>query len=376
MGIKLVIFGFLTLLLSAFIDNIRGPLLVPMLQTLGLTLSGGGLFLGVSHIGAALASLLLLRLQKTATDRGILLGAFAVTVLVGGVALLTSGPLTLVLLALLTGFVITSLGTMCNILVILGSPKQLLGKILSGLHGMYGVGSYLGTITVGQLLSLSMPWYMAYAVASLCGFGMLILIATQFPGQSTSGTAPAQRFGNPRWAHLLVVATFAFYVGSEVSMIMWMPAFLTQSKGLSPAEGAQYASYFFLVLTATRLGCAFFVRPGFEKHLAIACLMASFGFFWYAFFFDYRFIALTGLLGPFYPLFFSMVSQTFRVSWRIMTTLIMLGVNGFVGITNYSIGQLSDVYGVALAYRSGPILLVGTAILLATYFISEKRLAE
>lgn len=371
-----MIFGFLTLLLSAFFDNIRGPLLVPMLQTLGLTLSGGGLFLGVSHIGAALASLLLLRLQKTATDRRILLGAFSMTVFVGGVASVTRGPLTLVLLALLTGFVITSLGTMCNILVILGSPKQLLGKILSGLHGMYGVGSYLGTITVGQLLSLTLPWYMAYVVASICGLGMLVLIAVQFPGQTTHGIRPAQSLGKPRWSHLLVVVTFAFYVGAEVSMIMWMPAFLTQGKGLSPAEGAQYASYFFLVLTATRFGCAFFVKPSFEKPLAVACLMVSFGFFWYAFYYDYRFIALAGLLGPFYPLFFSMVSKTFSVSWRMMTTLIMLGVNGFVGITNYSIGQLSDAYGVAIAYRSGPILLAGTAILLATYFVSEKHLAE
>jgi fucose permease len=371
-----VAFGFLTLLLCSFFDNIRGPLLVPIVTNLRLTLSDAGLFLALGHLGAAGASLSLLRLQKALNDRTILLLAFGVACLTGGCASLVGNRVEFYALALLTGLVITSMGIMCNVLVIRGSPPRLLGRLLSGLHGMYGLGSFLGTTAVGYLLSINMNWTSAFTIGGVASGLMFASVAVFFPNEPFKKDRSANHIGKFRPAHLIVVATFAVYVGAEISMSMWMPTYLTKVKGVGESDAAKFASMYFLVMTGTRLLCAFWVKPKFEKPLAVACLIVAFFCFWIAYFVDYRWIVLTGLLGPFYPILFSMVSKTFSKSWRLLTTLIMLGVNGFVGLTNFTLGITSDRFGVEVSYLSGPIMLVCALGLVGVYIANEAKFSE
>lgn len=345
---------------------------MPMVKDLGLDLVDVGVFLGLGHLGAILASMSMIRFQMLFQDRTILLGSFLLGVMVGLWAYCVSGRSEFWILAFGSGFVITSMGIICNILVVSGSTKKNLGKILSGLHGMYGVGSFLGTFLVSDFLSRALPWWTAFLLAGALSLFMVVTTFTFFPNESRHTHERDRNAGRFRPAHLVVIAAFAVYVGAEISVSMWMSPFLIGFKGLDPDQAAYYASLYFLVMSGSRILCAFISSPRTESILAIGCLLISVAVFFYAYFVDFRFFPLTGLLGPFYPLLYSMMSRTFSFSWRILASLVNLGTHVFLGIINLSLGDIGKRFGVEIAYLSGPILTI-LAIVLLGFFLYKRR---
>jgi len=349
---------------------------MPMVEALSLDLGDVGIFLGLGHLGAIFASVLLIRLQSVFSDRLILLGSFLLGVTVGFSALFVQHRIGFWLLAVGSGFVITAMGIMCNILVVSGSSRKTLGKTLSGLHGMYGLGSFLGTFLIGQMLSKSYFWSTGFAVAGGVSTVMLMMTVLFFREDQKHLHSQNRDPGTFRWAHLLVIMAFAVYVGAEISVSMWMSPFLTEVKGLPSDTAAYYASLYFLVMSGSRIICALVSSPRIESGLAMACLGVSLIFFFYAYFVDYRFFPLTGLLGPFYPLLYSMMSRTFHRSWRLLASLVNLGSQVFLGIMNLSLGDIGKRFGVEKAYFSGPLLTVVAMLLLGVFVFRRSSFDE
>src|SRR5690606_29575074 len=84
------------------------------------------------------------------TERTVTIATCLVGVLSGVAAIFVKDLASLMVLAILLGSATSSMGAMCNVLVLEGTPVPLQGRTLSGLHMMYGIGSIFAASAVAE----------------------------------------------------------------------------------------------------------------------------------------------------------------------------------------------------------------------------------
>ena len=147
-------------------------------------------------------------------------------------------------------------------------------RVLTWLHGFYGVGATAGPALMTGLLSSERPWQLGYA---LVGAGQLALAAcfllTRRRWAADSNTTIAMH-GDDGSAGLratlrlpsvwLGIAVFALYAGFEVTVGQWSYTLFTVGRGIDPAVAGGWISLYWFGLTAGRFVAGFIadsVRP-------------------------------------------------------------------------------------------------------------------
>jgi fucose permease len=369
-----VIGGFACLLGGAFYDNIRGPLLPPMAEALGIEFTEVGSFLAIGYASATLTTLLLIGAlnrwaEGTVTTVLALIGTF-----VGFLSQMVTDRSSMYILAVFVGCAVSTLGTISNVLVVKGAPGGREGRLLSALHGMYGVGSALATMTVGHLISRGKPWSTPYFFAAPFFIG-LSLYSVALLRSRKKAEVVRKETGKITPLQVFVVFLFSTYVAGEVMTATWMTTYLVRVQNMSVSEATPFLSVYFLIMTGMRLGCAFFLKPHMEKLILRWALLVPVGFFLLGYKGALWAFPLAGLYGPFFPVFLSRVTRFFNASARTLTILIMVGMNAMLGVCSLGLGRLADVLGMRQAYLLAPILLFSGFCLLNIYLWLEGKQA-
>ena len=363
--------GFAALLASAHYDIIRSPLLPKVLRELHLEFGDGGWFYAASNAAATVATGLMIGALNRWTERAITL-VIAVICLAGAAwATAVTDFAGLIVLALTTGGAVSGLGALANVLVIEGTPAHRQGRMLAGLHSVYGLGSMSAASIVGLAMTRGVAWSSLYLVGTPL-LALLVAIAVWAMGgrhlRRNARVEPVALTG----LQILAVVLFAVYVVGEVTASMWLPSYLVAVTHISEAAGAVALTRYFGVLTATRILCFLFITPAREKPVLLAALAIPIAAFAIGYGGHPAAFPAMGVFGAFFPVYLARISRRFQAQWRSVTVWAMTAVNVFVGLAELGLGQLADRAGLKIAFLIPPSILCLTLVLLIIYFKKEE----
>lgn len=363
--------GYACLLLCAYYDNIRGPLLPKVADELGLSFSQTGWFMATGYAAATFTSYGLIGTLNAWSERRVILAVSAMAIACGILAPFVTGFPTLLGLGALVGGTITVFGTMSNVFVIEGAPPKIQGKLLSGLHAMFGFGSMGASSAAGFAFKHQWHWSLLFAGAIPLYLTFAIVAGTRIP-ERPKGRERTRQTGELTGLQKLCVGLFAIYVAGEVTTAIWLPTYLVEACGVAVENAPAYLTGYFLALTAARLLCFAFITPRSEKIVLVLSLavplaahaLGRAGMLW-AF-------ALMGLYGPFFPVLLARISRTFPDKWRAVTIWSIVAMNVLIGIGNVGLGSLADWLGISGAFYLPPACIAIGLALLVYYFHAES----
>ena len=149
------------------------------------------------------------------------------------------------------------------------------GFAINFLHVFWGVGSFIGPSIVAVLLGIYGLWRSSFLLVSIATLAAVFLSLTPRPNVSRTREKLAKdlhRSISARYGEFLGLMLAAFMIwGVEISILNWLPLFLTSERGFPVVLSALALALFQLLLAAgrlfwgaasTRLGLATTIRVG------------------------------------------------------------------------------------------------------------------
>lgn len=368
--------GFGSLLVAAHFDSIRGPLLPPVARELHLEFGDSGWFLAACHAAATVATGLMILALNRWPERLVTVATGLVGCLCVVAATQVRGFPSLMLLAVLVGATISTMGAMSNVLVLEGSPPRLQGRVLAGLHAMYGFGSMAASWVVGVALRSGFHWSWIYlfGVPGLVGLALFAFLRMR-KGEGVE--VVAMQSPALSGVQILIVLLIAVYVAGEANTSIWLPSYLVHVEHFGEAQAATAVTGYFGVLTATRVACFFLITPSREKPVLLAALVLPLAAFAVGYLLSWpRAFLLMGVFGAFFPVFLARVSRAFPAQWRAVTVWAMTVMQVTIGLGELCLGQIADAVGMRHAFLLPPALLAVALLLLTIYFKNEADEVE
>ncbi len=374
---KLVIFGFTLLFFSSYLDNVRGPLLPILTKVLGLGYQESSVLLIAGSLGGLLFTLLLIPYLNHVKLRTAVFSVFVFGAIALGSSRFVASLPTLALFAFLLGATISVFGSMANILVVKGTKPESRASVFCLLHMMYGLGSLMGPTVTALLLQENAMW----GRPLLCGIPVIILGFFTTPWILKKEQGEQEEV--PQSAALtvfevFVLVMFGLYVAGEVMISMWLSTYLMERWHFTVQGAAPYVAGFFVVMSATRAITFFGIakNPSREREnfLLVSCLVLAVIFFVLGLQGYLWAFSLSGILGPFFPVFLARMSIVFPKKSRVIL-LWALGSNALgLMVCHLAMGTMADKWGVRIAYLFPGVLLTSAIALLFLYFAQEKKL--
>jgi predicted MFS family arabinose efflux permease len=349
-------------LLGAYFDNIRGPLLPVFSVDFTISPSLTSYLIVVGNFVGLVTLLALPRVVRAVNDHALTLGLFVAALAFVGLVFSVQGFYTLVPYAALFGLFVATFGSICNLLVITGTPVQHRARTLSALHSIYGLGSWLAGVACGVTALNAFGWrnVLLYASPVIAIAIIAMLRKNTFPPDIRAEVGRSARPAGK--VSLALVSTFALYVCGEVLFSTWLASYLVFKQGVSAEAGALTLSGFFAVMGISRLLSGIFLRERIEVPLIVLSLVAGIAALGVGLWSDWAaaFMAV-GLLGPFYPVLLGRVSRQAPDGGRVLTLRIILATQTSLMLGNLLVGQVAAHFGV------GDILLLPVFFLFATF---------
>jgi fucose permease len=262
------------------------------------------------------------------------------------------------------GGVISICGTLSNIYTQRSASPIHRTRAMAASHASYGFASFLAPVAVAYVLSSNQPWsnlyyYIFPVFLSLAAYCLIFAPDSQISPDANSVQPLTLTF-----PQVIDVTVVLFYVTGEVLVSMWMTAWLVEA-GRTINEGAVWTSVFFVLMTATRLLCSFFLTRRWENFVLVSSLVFSILFFILGKVFTLPLlIACTGFLGPFFPLFVARTSIKFPNSDRTIVIWIISMMQLVLALMNLSVGKIAASFNIGTAYWLPPGLIAISAALL------------
>lgn len=370
--------AFFCTFIIGFVDNLKGPTLPALLKEMNFSYSQGGTILLAAYLGFFAATLLTGVLADVAGRRAVLLAAAGSIFLgvVGFVTLKTFWGITI-------SFFIIGLGTGGfdlggNSIIVDLQPKEK-GRYLSLISVVHGISAMISPLLAGFFIAGTLGWRPGYLVVLVLAVIMIVFAGlTRYPagagtfkeGMNLKTLGKQITMPQMRWLYFLMMA----YVGLEISMASWLPAYLQEAHGMSVRLSSQSVSLFFGGLMVGRLVGSFIIhRIGYLRVLLIAttgglvCL-------------------ILGLSGPagmtfFLPLSGLFFSITFPVTTAFTTDMHRDNVGSIIGllfsfaglggaIGPWLIGLLIDEAGMRAGFS---LVIPYTLLVLASVLMVQKQ---
>ncbi len=349
---RLIIFGFAMLLLASFLDNLRGPLLPQITESLRIPYGQSSSLIFAGNIASVVATLALIWANKNFRSRTLAKVSLAIAVAACLLSLTVDSLASLMLFSIVLGSSVTIMGSLSNVYVIQGSPVHRRARILSGLHSLYGVGSVIAALAVAAQTRYQMPWHAIFMVALIFFSAMLVAISAT---RSRSGTEAAESTSANEKSHfalrdLFICLPLTLYVLGEVGCSTWLVTFVTQSRGFSETDASLLLSAFFAVMAVTRIVTFLAVGHGREWLWMRWSMTAAVVSFVLGITVNPYFLPATGLFGPFFPLYVSHIRVAKPQNWQSMALISFAMIQGALACLHYSMGSFVDAIGAESAY--------------------------
>lgn len=240
-------------------DSLLGSAWPQMQESLGVSLSLGGVISFLITASTILSSLMSHRVIQRFGTGGVTMCSVAMTALALLGFSLSDSFLVLCLWAIPYGLGAGSVDAALNNFVALHCKA----KHMSWLHCFWGIGATGGPYIMGLCLSRSMGWQAGYRTISFLQMALTLILLLSLPlwkkqEQPLSG-GETVRPQTPQWGKLLkrpgvkaALTAFFFYSALELTTGLWGSSYMVAVRGISPETAAKWISLFYLGITAGR----------------------------------------------------------------------------------------------------------------------------
>ena len=141
-----------------------------------------------------------------------------------------------------------------------GLYPQMKASILNFHHVFFGLGSFLGPLVLGLLVSWGSNWRIGFAgeAAALFVLGLVFILSRGDAPRRGRGSAIQKQLGpllkNRCFLTIMIVTTMA--MGAQVTIMLMGVTFLTQAKQCTLAAAGSTISFFAVFLMAGRVICS------------------------------------------------------------------------------------------------------------------------
>ena len=240
-------------------DSLLGSAWPQMQESLGVSLSLGGVISFLITASTILSSLMSHRVIQRFGTGGVTMCSVAMTALALLGFSLSDSFLVLCLWAIPYGLGAGSVDAALNNFVALHCKA----KHMSWLHCFWGIGATGGPYIMGLCLSRGMGWQAGYRTISFLQMALTLILLLSLPlwkkqEQPLSG-GETVRPQTPQWGKLLkrpgvkaALTAFFFYSALELTTGLWSSSYMVAVRGISPETAAKWISLFYLGITAGR----------------------------------------------------------------------------------------------------------------------------
>lgn len=245
-------------------DSLLGSAWPQMQESLGVSLSLGGVISFLITASTILSSLMSHRVIQRFGTGGVTMCSVAMTALALLGFSLSDSFLALCLWAIPYGLGAGSVDAALNNFVALHCKA----KHMSWLHCFWGIGATGGPYIMGLCLSRGMGWQAGYRTISFLQMALTLILLLSLPlwkkqEQPLSG-GETVRPQTPQWGKLLkrpgvkaALTAFFFYSALELTTGLWGSSYMVAVRGISPETAAKWISLFYLGITAGRFFSGF-----------------------------------------------------------------------------------------------------------------------
>ncbi len=357
---KLVVLGFGFLLISSFLDNLRGPLLPQITSELGLDYSRSSSLIFIGNVFSFGATLLLARLSRRYSSNLIASGAVALGISACAVGAWVHTQQVLWIFAAGLGSAITAMGSLSNVFVIDGTPARLRSRVLSGFHSLYGFGSVAAALVVAWQSGLGFHWSRIFMAIAVLLTAILIVLMRQSHAESIHDEQKSQ--SPMRVADYLTCLPLVLYVLGEVGCSTWLVTYVVKAHAMPESEASLLLSGFFGVMAVSRLLVFAFSRPGQEWTWIYASMLLAIVAFAGGLFVSPYFLPLTGVFGPFFPLYLMQIRIRKSSNWQTIAFMSFALMQAGMAMMHAMMGRVVDTFGATTAYLGPMIFLVAAAV--------------
>lgn len=245
-------------------DSLLGSAWPQMQESLGVSLSLGGVISFLITASTILSSLMSHRVIQRFGTGGVTMCSVAMTALALLGFSLSDSFLALCLWAIPYGLGAGSVDAALNNFVALHCKA----KHMSWLHCFWGIGATGGPYIMGLCLSRGMGWQAGYRTISFLQMALTLILLLSLPlwkkQELPLSGGETVRPQTPQWRKLLkrpgvkaALTAFFFYSALELTTCLWGSSYMVAVRGISPETAAKWISLFYLGITAGRFFSGF-----------------------------------------------------------------------------------------------------------------------
>lgn len=245
-------------------DSLLGSAWPQMQESLGVSLSLGGVISFLITASTILSSLMSHRVIQRFGTGGVTMCSVAMTALALLGFSLSNSFFALCLWAIPYGLGAGSVDAALNNFVALHCKA----KHMSWLHCFWGIGATGGPYIMGLCLSRGMGWQAGYRTISFLQMALTLILLLSLPlwkkQELPLSGGETVRPQTPKWGKLLkrpgvkaALTAFFFYSALELTTGLWGSSYMVAMRGVSPETAAKWISLFYLGITAGRFFSGF-----------------------------------------------------------------------------------------------------------------------
>ncbi len=245
-------------------DSLLGSAWPQMQESLGVSLSLGGVISFLITASTILSSLMSHRVIQRFGTGGVTMCSVAMTALALLGFSLSNSFFALCLWAIPYGLGAGSVDAALNNFVALHCKA----KHMSWLHCFWGIGATGGPYIMGLCLSRGMGWQAGYRTISFLQMALTLILLLSLPlwkkQELPLSGGETVRPQTPQWGKLLkrpgvkaALTAFFFYSALELTTGLWGSSYMVAVRGISPETAAKWISLFYLGITAGRFFSGF-----------------------------------------------------------------------------------------------------------------------
>ncbi|MGE5086981.1 MAG: MFS transporter [Bacillota bacterium] len=374
-----IILSYFSLFVFGLSDNVRGPLFPEIMKEFAVNDSMGSWMFALSSISGFLSSYLCRYLLRR-YDRLTVLRAGAMALITSQLGMAAAPSFYAFLFFSFTfGLSMGIVGLIPNVLVPLGSSSERKQQLLSGLHSMYGVASFLSPLIAAGVKHWTGSWRWTFVIVALAPTGLLIYTRHSSHDnlhKKAEFTAESHKLNKARnfKPQLFFAFMVSFCVAAEIMVSSRLALFMRRTMNYNMEGSSFYVTYFFVCMLAGRMLFALIKLPTSVRHQLTGSLVLSAVCILAGLYVHPLFMPIVGFtVAPFYPLAISWISTKFphdldtAVSYMMATDSIMLVAMHLL------VGKITDNSGIATAMLLGPVLCFISFLLVNSYEFFFER---
>ena len=374
--------SYLSLFIFGLTDNVRGPLFPEILKEFAVSDTMGSAMFAISSASGVCASFFARHLLRRYNRRSVLQGASCALIfaLIG----LATSPNFYVFLffSVLFGSSLGIIGLIPNVLVAMGSSPERKQQLLSGLHSMYGIASFLSPILAASVQYLTGSWRYTFAVLIIAPI-MLIYYSNHKSHHSLHQKPQPQSDSNKKdrrknlKPQLYMASMLSFCVAAEILISSRLALFMRRTWHYDMEQSSLYVTYFFISMLIGRLLFTVIkLKTSIPNQLTVSAILSAFCIAMGALVHP-LFLPVVGFtIAPYYPLSITWISTKFPDDLDTAVSYMMTIDSVMLVVMHLGVGKLTDHFGIAKALLIGPVFLLISLILVNCFeyfFEREKR---